>query len=161
MKSFKEDGVQLDTSGYNPQRRRNPISRHRYYTVYREGDDKPADLVREQASGKHISIIDTMRERAHSKKAGWQESAFKPTDETDANWSELPFEEVQNILKSGLKGFGRAKRATSKRKSYGADTKRKVIEARESGSSWKAIENLYGVPAGTARRWVEGADEDS
>ena len=40
-----------------------PISRMRYFVVYKDGADKPSDLVREQPSGKLISIIDTVKER--------------------------------------------------------------------------------------------------
>lgn len=154
IKSFEHDGITLDTSGYDTTAH---SGRHTYYAVYRHG--RPTDLVREQPSGKLISIIDTMRERERDKRAKWQESVFKRTGENAEDFMRLTFEEVQTILSNGLKEFGRAKRPTAKRKSYSAETKRQVVEARESGSSWKAIENLYGVPAGTARRWVEAAEE--
>ena len=161
MKSFEHDGVTLNMSGYDTvlNSRGNatagkPISRHKYYAVYRDGDANPTDLVREQPSGKLISIIDTKRERAHSKKAGWQVSAFKYSEEQDHNFVELTFEEVQDILKGGIKGFGRAKRATTKRRSYTADQKRVVLEALATGSTPAAVERLYGIPAATAKSWA-------
>ena len=166
MRSFEDDGIQLTNSGYDTRlysrgdATAGNISRHKYYAVYREGEEKPTDLVREQPSGKYISIPDTISERKRDKKAGWQFSVFKWSEDTDKDWVEHTFEEVQTMLSGGLKDFKRGKRP-AKRKSYDADTKRKVIEKRETGSSWKAIENQYGVPAGTARRWVEGADAGS
>ena len=151
--------TELDNSGYDTNTHPREtwagkrVSRHRYYAVFREGDTNPSDLVRVQPSGKLISIIDTMRERERDKRAKWQESVFRLSEESDADWVELTFEEVQSVLLSGLRDFRRAKR-DSRRKSYTVETKRLVREARKSGSSWAAIERQYDVPVGTARRWV-------
>ena len=164
--SFERDGFQLTNSGYDTRLNSrgdatagNPISRHKYYAVYREGEEKPTDLVREQPSGKYISIPDTIAERKRDKRAGWQFSAFKWSEDTDKDWVEHTFEEVQTMLSGGLKDFQRGKRTVSKRKSYDADKKRQVIEKRKTGSSWTAIKNHYGVPIATAQRWVEAAEE--
>ena len=148
--SFERDGVQLDMSGYDIAKQTS------YYAVFKAGDTKPSDIVRIQPSGKVISIIDTLKERGRNRKAGWQSSVFKRSEETDTEWVGLTEAEVQEVFSSNFKDYRRAKKDASRR-AYSADTKRLVREARESGSSWSAIANQYGVPVGTARRWVEEA----
>jgi hypothetical protein len=131
-----------DVEGYWPSTR--------YFAVYKDGADKPSDLVREQPSGKYISIIDTMQARARSGNARWQETIFKPTDETEKDWVELSAHEVQEVLSAGLKDFSRAKKT---RRSH-AQTKRLVVEARQAGESWAVIAKRYGVDPSVAKQWL-------
>jgi len=122
----------------------------RYFAVYKDGADKPSDLIRELPSGKRISIIDTMQARARSKSANWQETIFKLTDETEKDWVELSAHEVQEALSSGLKSYSRAK----KTRRSNAQTKRLVIEARTAGDSWAVIADRYGVDPSVAKHWL-------
>tara|TARA_Y100000385_G_scaffold282270_1_gene336425 strand:- start:611 stop:1030 length:420 start_codon:yes stop_codon:yes gene_type:complete len=122
----------------------------RYFAVFKDGADKPSDLVKEQPSGKLISLIDTMNARAKSKSAGWQHSVFTWSEDTDVDWVELSAHEVQEALASGLKDYSRAKKT---RRSH-AQTKRLVIEARQAGDSWAMITKLYGVDPSVAKTWL-------
>ena len=131
-----------DVSGYFPATR--------YFAVYKDGADKPSDLVREQPSGRLISIIDTMQARARSGNARWQETIFKLTDDTEKDWVELTPHEVQEALSSGLKDYSRSKKT---RRSH-AQTKRLVVEARKAGDSWAVIADRYGVDPSVAKHWL-------
>lgn len=134
-----------------------------YWIVVKDG--VPVDLVRENPSGKtNVSIIDSMKEKKRTGRPKHIPSAYWPRRiEAGLRFVEITDMQLHNILgrPEEMAKFRRARLPSKRRSKHSAETKRRVIEARESGSTWGAITKRYGVTKSTARYWCQGVRKEA
>lgn len=152
------DGIKLDTSGYS---KAEPVS---YWLVARNG--KPRDLVREEGN-KAISVLET---RLNNDSVGKQKkgdtfkrrhfvaSEFFPRNDEKYDYFALSHEQFVELSSEDLIRFRpKSEAAAVHGKRHSGNTKRIVLERRETGDSYGHIASVTGVSKKTVIRWCQAA----